>query len=274
MTWKRLSRLVLTGGCCVALLLAGCGGGGGGGDGGGSDGSGGSSGGALSGIVIEAEDNVTSTVVGSTTRCLLRVRVRSMTDHLVSVALVYNAFDSARTGIATTSITGLLPPRATQTFEQFWVTPGSGGGFMSCARIASFALDAAVSTARSAQQGVARHTQEVPVAIALLPERGAPTGEPRRDILLSVALLGSDAFDVAAVDQTTLRFGPDGASPASNYAAPIALHDLNGDGVLDVVSFYHVLETGIQADEEEAWLAGETREGVPFAGCAVVPRLE
>lgn len=91
----RKSSLVCTAvGLGMLLFLAGCGGG--------DD----------ENIVIESEQNVTSTL-----GCALRVRVHNPTGDLVSVQLAYNAFDSARTGIGFTAVGGILPANSTQTLE-------------------------------------------------------------------------------------------------------------------------------------------------------------
>jgi hypothetical protein len=67
--------------------------------------------------------------------------------------------------------------------------------------------------------------------------------------VISVALLGTDTFDVTTVDVTTLRFGPSDALPAHNLtdAEVYAEHlqDVNYDGYIDLVSHYRTKQTGI-----------------------------
>jgi len=79
---------------------------------------------------------------------------------------------------------------------------------------------------------------------------------------IPVALLGSATFDATFVDLTTLAFGPDGAAPTGTE-----ITDVNGDGLLDLLSFYQTVQTGIVFGDTEACLTGELPDGTPFEGC-------
>ena len=88
---------------------------------------------------------------------------------------------------------------------------------------------------------------------------------PSSNGLIPVAILGSDTFDVTAVDYTTLEFGSGSSSPVHDINDPsvIAEHtaDVDGDGGSDLVVHFRVSEAGIVCGDIEATLTGKTRAG-------------
>jgi len=93
---------------------------------------------------------------------------------------------------------------------------------------------------------------------------------PRSRGVIPVALLGSDEFDVADVDVSTLRFGPSEAGPAHNLSDSFIyndhLQDVNLDGIMDLVVHTRTQETGIQCGDSEAMLTGALLSGDLFLG--------
>jgi hypothetical protein len=99
----------------------------------------------------------------------------------------------------------------------------------------------------------------------------SPVGPFSRGIV-PVAILGSDTFDVADIDVSTLAFGPAGA-PLAHANGPHfeddadESYDFNDDGFDDLLAHFLTEESGIAFGDTEACVTGELLDGTPFEGC-------
>jgi hypothetical protein len=85
---------------------------------------------------------------------------------------------------------------------------------------------------------------------------------------LPVAILGTDVFDVADVDVTTLAFGPSRASFDHSHGPH--LEDVNGDGFTDLMAHFRIEDAGIAFGDPEACATGKKLDGKPFMGCDAI----
>ena len=113
----------------------------------------------------------------------------------------------------------------------------------------------------------------VEVGVDIKPRSAVNRINPRSRGVIRVAILGSEAFDVADVDASTLAFGPSGA-PLAHKKRPRS-KDINHDGFPDLLARFRIRESGIAFGDEEACLTGKMGDGTPFEGCdsvRTVPR--
>ncbi|WP_158222621.1 Ig-like domain-containing protein [Rhodopirellula sp. MGV] len=88
--------------------------------------------------------------------------------------------------------------------------------------------------------------------------------------LVDVAMLSSDSFDPADIDVDSLLFGATGTEDSlsrhKKHQTPrVRYEDLNGDGVLDLIASFDVTLTGLDANDTDATLSGNTVDGESFA---------
>ena len=116
--------------------------------------------------------------------------------------------------------------------------------------------------------GLAPPTQIMEVEIDVRP------GSEKNPIRLSsrgvvpVVLYGEPDFAVEDVVIETLAFGRGHAYMAHDNGPHFDYID--GDGLLDMLIHHHVADTGIDSDDVEACLTGETYGGMMFKGCDLV----
>src|SRR5439155_24889907 len=105
--------------------------------------------------------------------------------------------------------------------------------------------------------------EETSIAIDIKPGTFPNSINPRSKGVIPVAILTTDTFDATAVDQTTVRFGPNGTE-----AAPVqsALEDVDGDGDTDMILHFKTQDTGIVCGDTSASLTGETFGGQAIEG--------
>jgi hypothetical protein len=113
-------------------------------------------------------------------------------------------------------------------------------------------------------------TRTVQVEIDIKPDSYPNSLNPYSRGVIPVVILGSDTFDAADVDVTTLAFGPGAAPTAHNLTDSFThndhLQDVNLDGLTDLVTHYWTRDTGIACGDESVALTGETIDGQPFEG--------
>jgi hypothetical protein len=114
-------------------------------------------------------------------------------------------------------------------------------------------------------------TVVVSIEIDIRPGSDVDPIDPRSRGVVPVAILGSETFDVADLDTTTLAFGPGGAPPAHRKAGHRM--DPNHDGIEDLLAHFRSEESGLALGETEACVTGELLDGTPFRGCDSIVTL-
>lgn len=101
-----------------------------------------------------------------------------------------------------------------------------------------------------------------PVIIDIKPGSDSNRLNPESKGVTSVAILSTSTFAATTVDPLSVKFGPNQAQTLGRGH----IHDVNGDGRLDLVVHFNTEETGIQCGDFLAFLTGETIGGQAIAG--------
>jgi hypothetical protein len=108
------------------------------------------------------------------------------------------------------------------------------------------------------------------VRIDVKPGDGLPTIRLSSGGTTAVAVLGSAAFDAAAIDLGSVFFAGAPVARRGDGSAHAALADSDGDGRVDQVLHFETAALRLEAGAVEATLAGRTLAGRAFSGSDVV----
>ena len=78
-----------------------------------------------------------------------------------------------------------------------------------------------------------------------------------------MAVLTTAAFDAATVDPSTVRFGPNAATPVNRQGQ---FDDVDRDGDADLVLHFRTRDTGVVCGTTSIVLSGRTYSGEPIQG--------
>ncbi|MFC2085382.1 hypothetical protein ACFLS9_10015, partial [Bacteroidota bacterium] len=103
-------------------------------------------------------------------------------------------------------------------------------------------------------------TDILEVVVDIKPGSKGNSINPNSRGVIPVAIITTEGFDASTVNASTVRFGPEKASPKNNGH----LEDVNGDGDTDLLLQFKTQETGIQCSDTEVVLTGQTLGGILF----------
>jgi hypothetical protein len=109
-------------------------------------------------------------------------------------------------------------------------------------------------------------------SIDIMPGDEISSIDPLSRGVIPVAILGSDSFDVADVDVTTLAFFTSGRTGRATPVHTRGGHpeDVNGDGITDLVSHYRTADIGLAFGDDMACVSCELLDGTPFEACDTI----
>ena len=148
-----------------------------------------------------------------------------------------------------------------------WVTETNGSGFATGTHtyipLALYTVsvtitdDDGASTTDTLIVNVTRKT----VSIDIKPGSDTNPVNLKSNGVIPVAILADKYFDVSRVKVGTVHFGPAEASPICH-----TMKDVNGDGDTDIILHFRTQEVGLEKQDTEAILTGQTIDGMEFIG--------
>jgi DNA-binding beta-propeller fold protein YncE len=103
----------------------------------------------------------------------------------------------------------------------------------------------------------------IPVLIDIEPHSDRNRVNPKSNENISVAVFGTEFFDVTTVNLMTVRFGRTGIEVAQFHSA---LKDVDRDGIADLILNFKNRNSGIRCGDISASLTGETSSGQKIEG--------
>lgn len=108
-------------------------------------------------------------------------------------------------------------------------------------------------------------SQAIEGTIDIKPHSHVNRVNPKSRGLTTVAVLGSEAFDVRSLDLDTLTFGPGLATPDHRQKGHFV--DINRDGYMDLISHYRTYKAKFTNDDTQGCVEASTLDGITFNGC-------
>jgi probable HAF family extracellular repeat protein len=109
-------------------------------------------------------------------------------------------------------------------------------------------------------------TPRITVSIEIEPGRYSERLNPKGHGRIPVAILSARAFDAPAqIDQSSLTFGRMGDESSLAFCSRTA-EDVNGDGLPDLVCYFHAQAAAFQNGDTQGTLKGRTVSGISFVG--------
>lgn len=114
----------------------------------------------------------------------------------------------------------------------------------------------------------------ITVTIDIAPDNAVNRLKTKAKGLIPVAVFGSSTFDVGTIALSTLRFGPNAASPVHDLSDPLILAahltDLNLDGYTDLVLHFKAADAGFTMASTQGCVTGQTASATDVEGCDAV----